>query len=211
MPYRCKDNDWTLEEYKSLRSEVVERIKMQKQLEVFSLTAAALIWGGASISDVPEMAVWVGVCAALVIFACALLAAYESQAIFKIGAYIAAKFERDPELGLCWDSMTHDKRIPMYATRRMPLNRHSIYYLMLILVNLCFSFGFAVSVGGGLQVDASTLIQAVVLVAVSASIIHPLVKNERAYSSKEQSTEKWIRILDERCSKNSEPSVPGDA
>jgi hypothetical protein len=125
MPYTCKNNDWTLEKYRSLRSEVIERIKMQKQLEVFSLTAAALIWGGASISDVPEMALWVGVCAGLVVFACALLAAYESQAIFKTAAYIAAKFERDPQLGVCWDSMTHDKRIPMYATHRMPLNRHS--------------------------------------------------------------------------------------
>ena len=192
-----EDNGWTIEEYKSLRSEVVERIKMQKQLEVFSLTAAALVWGAASITDSPEMAVWIGICAGLMILASALLAAYESQAIFKIGAYIAAKFENNHQTGVCWDSVAHDKRISATNGWYCKLNRHSMYYFMLTCVNILFALGFSGIAHDGLAVDSKLIAQISILITISLSMLYPIFKNEEAYASKQKCISRWKEILTE--------------
>ena len=182
------DNSYTIEEYKTLREEILARVRIQAQLEAFSLTAAGVIWGAGFVKAQSDPSPWLGVCAGLVMFAMAILASYESDAIFKLGSFIAAKYEIGAPFGLTWESTTYTSK----DYKRPKFTRHSVYFCLLMIVNVIITC----VVARGQYASAS--LPLLVTVTIALAISYPVWKIECAYNSKEAEIKKRLKNKDEK-------------
>jgi hypothetical protein len=179
-------NLYAIEEYKSLRQEILVRMNTQKQLELFSLTAAGVIWGAGYFKTQASAPLWMGTFAGLLILATGILAAYEATAIFKLGSFVAAKYEISGLFGLSWESITYTTR----DTFKPRVIRHTIYYCVVMLVNVLMTL------------LATHTEQAwryphwVVTLVIGAGIYFPVKRIQVAYNTKDEQITRWLGQLD---------------
>jgi len=196
---------FAIEEYKSLRHEAVERIMMQARLEIFSLTAAATVWtAGILLSD---CTFWpcIAIIAAGIILASAVLASYESCAIFRIGIYLAARYDSDPTLGLAWEKSVFVGE-DVTGPKRSWGNRHVLYYSVLVCGNFALAIAVSLHTTGWADRLGILIVEWTILAVISLAMVHPLKKIACAYKHKADGIRTWTERL-----QNAEPPPAGDS
>ena len=178
-----------VEEYRALRKEIIERIKLQAQLEIFSLSAAGVVWGVAMFGRPGVSSLWIGICAGLLILACASLNSYESVAIFRASAYIAAKFETHPNSKLSWESFVVARKD--HLLKPLGVNRHVRYYVLLMMVNLLIAMGRSAMDPKIWKNWTNAVVLATILVFISFAMCFPVHEMRKAFKAKAKQIECW--------------------
>lgn len=133
-------------EYTSLKTEIIERMKLVRQTETFCLTGIGIIWGWAFTALKTERIeyipfIWVSVANALIIVSLAWVTVFDREGIYKIGRYIKANYESKISNKPGWENFKSDdikqesnaKRF--HVLRILFTSRHAIYFMFIMFIN----------------------------------------------------------------------------
>lgn len=129
-------------EYSSLKSEIIERMKLVRQTETFCITGAGLLWtfsfSALRTEQINRLSfIWISASYALIILALAYVTAFDREGVYYIGKYIKNSYEdkfKSPGIE-GWETDTISRLEKRYNSKYWWLSRHSLYFGTVIIIN----------------------------------------------------------------------------
>ena len=179
------NNAFALEEYRTLRSEALERIKMVNQMGLAIMTGVVVAWGTLLVATSDAVITLVAGCiVATLVATVGNILAHLQVGVFRIGMYLSVRFEREPSLQLHWETHTAASSVGTSGGKVFRLDRHATFLAAMVFANAGLAATLSFLRSGGTLVGRIILL--VILAGTTALSAGPCCMLQRCRSQKDR-------------------------